>query len=321
MDQLDHTRPSALLTTSRPYLTDGGLETTLIFHDGLDLPEFAAFPLLETEDGRAMIARYYNGFLKLAAEAVTGFVLDTPTWRASQGWGAKLGLAPDAVAQANGKAAAFAAELAKPWREEGMDVVLNGVIGPEGDGYAPGEMKSVAAYEAYHAHQIAAFAKTQVDMVSAVTMTHVEEAIGIARAAALAGLPVIVSFTVETDGVMPSGQRVADAVAEVDAATGSTPIFYMINCAHPDHYAAILRGEAWTHRLGGLRSNASRMSHAELDEAAELDDGDPQEFGELHAEMLSHVPRMKVLGGCCGTDHRHIAAVGHTCLGGHHHVA
>ncbi len=321
MDQLDHPRHSALLTTSRPYLTDGGLETTLIFHDGLDLPEFAAFPLLNTEAGRATIARYYNGYLKLASKAGTGFVLDTPTWRASQGWGEKLGLAPETVAGANVDAAAFAAELAKPWRETGMDVVLNGVIGPEGDGYAPGEMKSVAAYEGYHAHQIAAFAKTQVDMVSAVTMTHVEEAIGIARAAALAGLPVVVSFTVETNGVMPSGQNVADAVAEVDAATGSTPLFYMINCAHPDHYTAILHGEAWTHRLGGLRSNASRMSHAELDEAVELDDGDPQEFGALHAAMLSHLPGMKVLGGCCGTDHRHIAAVGHACLGGHNHVA
>ncbi len=321
MDHLDHPRLAVLLSASRPYLTDGGLETTLIFHDGFDLPEFAAFPLLGTENGRAALTRYYDGFLRLAHENGTGFVLDTPTWRASAGWGEKLGLSAGVIAQANADAAAFAVDLAAPWVAKGVDVVLNGVIGPEGDGYAPGEMKSAAAYEAYHAHQMASFAKARVDMVSAVTMTHVEEAIGVARAAELAGLPCVISFTVETNGAMPSGQSVAEAAAEVDAAAGASPLYYMINCAHPDHYAAILRGEAWTKRLGGLRSNASRMSHAELDEAEELDAGDPVEFGALHAAMMSEVPGMKVIGGCCGTDHRHIAAVGHSCSGGHHHAA
>lgn len=311
----------ALLSADRPYLTDGGLETTLVFHEGLDLPAFAAFPLLNDETGKATLRRYFESFLALAETNETGFVLDTPTWRASHGWAEDTGHTADQIDRINGKAVQFARQIASDWTAKGVPVVVNGVIGPQGDGYVASNALSAAEAQNYHARQVVAFATAGADMISAVTMNYVEEAIGIARAAKVAGMPVVISFTVETDGKLPTGQSVADAIAAVDTATNAAPIYYMINCAHPDHYAAILEGADWTHRLGGMRANASRMSHEELDNAEELDDGDPQEFGQLHAQMMQGLTAIKVLGGCCGTDHRHVGAVGQCCVKGHSHAA
>lgn len=305
-----------LLAAKRPFLTDGGLETTLVFHEGLDLPAFASFPFLEDAAGRRVLREYFGKYLTLARDHQTGFVLDTPTWRASQGWADETGHSVEAIDRINGRAVAFARDIAAEWEAQGVPVIVNGVIGPQGDGYVADHALSAQDAQDYHARQIVNFAMAGVDMVSAVTMNYTDEAIGIARAARAAGLPVVISFTVETDGNLPTGQALGDAIAQVDAATDAAPVYYMINCAHPDHYSAILAGADWTVRLGGMRANASRMSHAELDDAEELDDGDPVEFGQLHAMMLAGLGGIKVLGGCCGTDHRHVAAVGQCCLGG-----
>ncbi len=310
-----------LLTTDRPFLTDGGLETTLVFHEGLDLPAFAAFPLLNDSQGRETLRNYFDNFLQLAQQNDTGFVLDTPTWRASQGWADETGFSSEAIDRINARAVSFARDMASAWGEKGVPVVVNGVVGPQGDGYVPGQTMTAEEAQEYHARQVVSFATAGADMVSAVTMNYVEEAIGIARAANVAGVPVVISFTVETDGKLPTGQGVGDAIALVDAATDASPIYYMINCAHPDHYSAILGGADWTARLGGMRANASRMSHEELDNAEELDDGDPVEFGELHAAMMRGLTGIKVLGGCCGTDHRHVGEVGKCCVKGHAHAA
>ncbi|WP_306121126.1 homocysteine S-methyltransferase family protein [Roseovarius sp. MMSF_3359] len=312
---------TALMATDRPFLTDGGLETTLVFLEGMDLPAFASFPLLGDEDGRAALKTYFGKFLQLAKDNETGFVLDTPTWRASHGWAADTGHTPQDIDRLNIRAVDFARDIASDWMAQGVPVVINGVVGPAGDGYVPDNAMTITEARDYHARQIACFASAGADMVSAVTINYVEEAIGITRAAMAAELPVVVSFTVETDGKLPTGQSVGDAIAEVDAATDGAPIYYMINCAHPDHFADILEGAAWTSRLGGLRCNASRMSHEELDNSDELDDGDPQEFGQLHAAMLQGLTDIRVLGGCCGTDHRHVGAVGKCCVEGQAHAA
>lgn len=312
---------NALMTTKRPFLTDGGLETTLVFLEGMDLPAFASFPLLGDETGRTVLKEYFRKFLQLAQENETGFVLDTPTWRASHGWAADTGHTADEIDRINIRAVDFAGDLAIGWRAKGVPVVVNGVVGPAGDGYVPGDAMSVSEARAYHARQVACFASAGADMISAVTMNYVEEAIGIAQAAKAVEMPAVISFTVETDGKLPTGQGVDEAIAEVDAATGNAPIYYMINCAHPDHFSAILEGTAWTSRLGGLRCNASRMSHEELDNSDELDDGDPQEFGQLHAAMMQGLTDIRVLGGCCGTDHRHVGAVGQCCVRNHAHAA
>ena len=308
-----------LMATDTPFLTDGGFETSLFFLDGFEAPEFAAIVLLDDPKARAAKARYFDRFLTMAAEAGTGFVLDTSSWRGAVHWGEKLGQTEGDMLRLNRDAVRFAHEIKDRWADRVGPIVVNGVVGPAGDGYAPDAELTAAESYSKHAPQIGIFAEEGVDMVSAITMTHVGEAIGIANAATDHGLPVVISFTVETDGRLPTGETLAEAIAAVDYATGGAPIYYMVNCAHPDHFSEWLtKGGDWLARIGGLRANASRMSHAELDNAEELDDGDPVEFGHLHADLATALPGLKVIGGCCGTDHRHIGCVsGHL----HHHMA
>ena len=296
------------LSGDRLYITDGGLETTHIFQEGLELPYFAAFDLLKDPEGVEALRRYYAPYVAVARDSGLGVVLDTPTWRASLDWGERLGYSPAELADANRGAVELIREIAAA--EPGAPTVLNGVVGPRGDGYVVGESMTADEAADYHGEQIGAFAGAGVDMVSAITMTYVEEAIGIARAARDAGLPSVISFTVETDGRLPSGQPLRDAIEQVDAETDGAPAYFMINCAHPTHFAAVLDEDgAWRERIGGIRANASRMSHAELDEAEELDAGDPAELGAEHGALRSHLPGVCVLGGCCGTDVRHVAEV------------
>ena len=305
--------PDSLPQTAgdRLFLTDGGLETTLVFHRGIDLPLFAAFPLLDSGEGRAALRDYFAPYLELAAERGAGFVLDTPTWRASADWAPQLGYDLAGLARVNRDAIAFAQELRDAAGGSPAPIVVNGVIGPRGDGYVAGDQMTAEAAAAYHALQAEAFAAAGADMLTAVTMTYAEEADGVARAAAAARLPCAISFTVETDGRLPSGQELGAAIAAVDAATDGGPAYYMVNCAHPSHFAHVLEGLGDTAaRIGGLRVNASSKSHAELDEATELDEGDPAALRGEHAALLAQLPAVSVLGGCCGTDARHVAEAG-----------
>ena len=291
------------------FLTDGGIETTLIFHHGLELPLFAAFDLLKDDDGTEALRRYYATYAALARDQGVGFVLESPTWRASPGWAAQLGYSEEELDALNRKAIALMEEIRAEYQSN-RPIVISGCIGPEGDGYAPETMLTSDEAERYHSVQIRTFADTAADMVTAITMTYTEEAIGVTRAATAAGLPAVISFTVETDGRLPSGQALGEAIAQVDDATDGAPAYYMINCAHPTHFEQALGGgEPWVQRIGGLRTNASTKSHAELDEAEELDEGDPDDLAARHAELKSLLPAVNVLGGCCGTDHRHVGAI------------
>jgi len=296
------------------FLTDGGIETDLIFNDGMELPHFAAFDLLKTEEGTAALRAYYARYATIARANGVGFILESPTWRASADWGRKLGYSQAALAQANAKAIQLMAELRREYRSETTPMVISGCVGPRGDGYDPGAVMSADEAQDYHAEQIGVFAKSDADMVTAITMTNANEAIGLARAAHAAGMPVAISFTLETDGRLPTGQGLKEAIEEVDAATGNAPAYYMINCAHPTHFDATLTpGAAWVQRIRGLRANASRRSHAELNEAPDLDEGNPAELGaEYHAILRRH-PQINVLGGCCGTDRRHVEAICGAC--------
>ena len=296
------------------FLTDGGIETTLIFHDNLDLPYFAAFHLLQDTQGTAALRRYFACHAAIARQLGTGFIFESATWRASSDWGNKLGYSRQALAEANRKAIALLHELRLDLEMDRTPMVISGCVGPRGDGYDPGVLMSPAEAEAYHAVQIGTFAETEADLVTAITMTNANEAIGVTRAARAAGMPVVISFTVETDGKLPTGQPLREAIEEVDAATGRAPAYYMINCAHPHHFKAVLDGQAWMERLRGIRANASKRSHAELDEAADLDDGDPVELGQQYSDLRAQFPQINVLGGCCGTDHRHIEHIGMACI-------
>ncbi len=296
------------------FLTDGGLETTLIFCEGFKLPYFAAFDLLKDERGRDELRKYYERYIDIARSGGSGFILESPTWRASSDWGHKLGYSALALASVNEDAIGLMKHLRDAHETEQMAMVISGCVGPRGDGYDPGVAMEPDEAETYHAVQINALSAAGADMVTGLTMTNVAEAIGIARAAHRAAMPVVISFTVETDGHLPTGQSLRAAIDAVDEATGDGPAYYMINCAHPTHFAVTLaEGGAWLARIRGVRANASLRSHAELDEASELDAGDPFELGRQYRDLVRKYPHINVLGGCCGTDHRHLQCISDEC--------
>ena len=291
------------------FLTDAGLETDLIFNHGIEIREFAAHTLLPDERGREAVANYLRGFLSLANEHDAGFVLDSQTWKAHLHWAADLGESEQELRQSNEDSVAFIAGLRDEFSGNKKPIVLNGVIGPRGDAYAPEARLAANEAQEYHSKQIGWLAATDVDMVTALTFTQSDEAIGVVRATQAAGLPVVISFTVETDGSLPTGQPLKDAIAAVDAATDAAAAYFMVNCAHPDHFANVLEDADWARRIRGLRCNASRLSHAELDECEVLDDGNPEELADQYKAIKTLMPWLNVFGGCCGSDLRHVARI------------
>jgi homocysteine S-methyltransferase len=290
------------------YVTDGGLETDLIFHHGVELPHFAAFPLLVDPKGRELLTHYYAAYAAIAAAAGAGLFLETPTWRANFDWGARLGVGADGLAGVNTDAVRLLAELGAQYAGDVAEVVVAGTVGPRGDGYVAGEEMDPWEARDYHLPQARAFADAGADLVSSLTLTTVNEAIGVALAAGEAGLPVSVGFTVETDGRLPDGTTLRAAVGAVDDV--APPDWFVVNCAHPSHVAAALADAGpWRERIGGTRVNASALSHAELDAAEELDEGDPATLGLDQAALAASLPGLHVVGGCCGTDARHVAAM------------
>jgi homocysteine S-methyltransferase len=292
--------------SGEPFITDGGMETVLIFDYGLELPDFASFVLLDDAEGAQALRSYYEKFLDIARERRAGIVLDTPTWRANADWGERLGYSAEALADVNRRGVGLLEELRQD--AVGTELVISGCIGPRGDGYVVGETMTPEQAESYHEAQVTTFAGTAADLVSALTMTSVDEAIGIVRAAEKAGIPSVISFTLEADGRLPSGTALRDAVAEVDAETGGAAAYFMVNCAHPTHFEHVL-ADGGLERVRGLRANASSKSHEELDESEELDQGDPDELAEQYRDLRRLWPSLTVVGGCCGTDHRHVDAV------------
>lgn len=298
---------------NRLFLTDGGLETTLVFLDGMDLPLFSAFPLAGSEAGRARLRDYFRQYLDIARHHRLGFILEAPTWRASRGWAERLGIGADQLAVLNRASIDLLEELRLEYDSPERPHVISGCVGPHGDGYQVGSLSVQQALD-YHLEQVATFATTAADLIGAITMTTIAEATGITLAAREMEMPVAVSFTVETDGRLPGGESLQQAIAGVDAATNGYAAYYMVNCAHPSHFEQSLPGGQELLRLRGIRANASKCSHEELDNSTELDDGNPQEFGEDYRRLRVLLPALAVVGGCCGTDHRHIE---HIC----HHLA
>ena len=294
----------------RPFITDGGLETTLIYHAGIDLPYFAAFVLLDRPEHEATLCDYFASYLRVGLAQGAGVILESATWRANPDWGAKLGYDAAALADVQRRAIDQLVGLRSRYEAPGTPIVISGNLGPRGDGYRADARMSADEARAYHAPQVDTFAGTDADMIAAFTMNYTDEAIGVATAAKSAGMPAAISFTVETDGRLPSGESLQTAITRTDEATDAHPAYYMINCAHPSHFRAVLdRGGAWRERIRGLRANASKRSHAELDAATEIDIGDPEELGRDYRALTGVLPRLNVVGGCCGTDHRHVEAI------------
>ena len=299
----------------RLFLTDAGLETDILFNRGIDLPHFASVTLLKTEAGRQALVDYFCGFLELAKRMGSGLILESATWRASRDWAEPLGLSETELDGLNRAAVQMLVQLRKTYQSVVPHIVVSGCIGPRGDGYDPGRIMGIEEAEVYHSQQASVLAAAGADMLTGITMTNIPEAIGLARAARALEAPVAISFTVETDGRLPTGDRLADAVTAVDEAVSAYPAYYMINCAHPAHFASALDEAAeWTSRIRGVRANASRCSHAELDAMTELDTGDIAELAALHRDLRQRFPNITVLGGCCGTDLRHVTAIAEACL-------
>jgi homocysteine S-methyltransferase len=284
-----------------------GMDTDLLFNRGVDLPGFASYPLLESEQGRAILREYYVQLLELGRAHGVGVILDSVTWVANRDRGAALGYSPEDLKRFN----IDAIELIASVRDEEGDLptVLCGQVGPRGDGYAPTDRMSVEEAEDYHAEQIEVYAQTEADLVSAFTLCYAEEASGVVRAAARFDVPAGIAFTVETDGRLPTGMPLKEAVEQVDEASGGSAVYFLINCAHPDHFSDVLNGGSWMQRLRGVVANASRCSHAELDQAEELDAGDPDELGFLVGGLRKTYPHFNILGGCCGSDMRHMKRI------------
>jgi homocysteine S-methyltransferase len=297
-----------LPATANGWVTDGGLETDLIFHRGLDLPDFASFPLLDDPVGLRVLDDYYRGYADVAARAGAGLLLETPTWRANPDWGARLGYDADALHRVNREAVTHLRGLADEVPDGVEQVLVVGVIGPRGDGYLAGDLDA-DRYADYHRAQLAAFAAAGADLATAYTLTTVAEAVGVVRAAQGVGIPVAVSYTVETDGRLPDGTLLGDAIEQLDAATGAGAAHVLVNCAHPDHVVPGLSAAApWTARIAGIEVNSSRLTHAELDEAEVLDEGDLPDLTRRTRELAEALSGVRIVGGCCGTDVRHVAA-------------
>ncbi len=300
---------AALTSSDDLVVTDAGLETWLVFEHGIDLPAFAAYPLAATPQGRTLLAEYYGHYAEIARSLDAAVLLDAPTWRANPDWATTLGHDQVALSEFIDASVGVVEEVRRAWRGT-QPFLVGGAVGPRGDGYVIASTMTAHESADYHSFQIAAMAAAGIDVVDALTLGYVDEAVGIARAAEDAGLPVVISFTVETDGSLPSGMSLAEAIERTDAATNGSVTHFMVNCAHPTHFDHVLDGNApWTARIGGLRANASRLSHAELDEMVELDSGDPDDLAARYVELRLSLPNLHVVGGCCGTDQRHVAAI------------
>lgn len=295
--------------TEEFYLTDGGLETTLIFHQGLELRHFAAFELVNHSEGQAALRTYYQPYLEIARQYGLNFIMETPTWRANPDWGAQLGYSAEALDEVNRQAVRFMRELASS-AETSTNILVSGNIGPRGDGYVADQKMSADEARKYHRRQVEVFAQEQVDVVTALTINYIDEGVGVVKAAEEAGVPVVISFTVETNGQLPSGESLTEAIEKTDRLTDRYAAYFMINCAHPEHFQHILEeAGAWKSRIRGIRANASTKSHAELDESETLDTGDQQQLAEGYERIRALLPNLSVVGGCCGTDHQHLAEI------------
>jgi S-methylmethionine-dependent homocysteine/selenocysteine methylase len=293
--------------TMSTFMTDGGLETDLIFNHGIDLPEFAAFDLLKNEEGKEVLRKYFLDYLNISKKQCSGFVLEAPTYRANPDWAQKIGYSLESLNDINRMAVQELEKLRNEHENEDFKIAISVCIGPRGNGYSPDHKMSPEMAEDYHSYQIRLVADTNADLISALTMNYNEEAIGIVNAAKNHDIPVVISYTVETDGKLPSGQSLEAAITVLDKMTNNYVSYYMINCAHPDHFVHILNpNSTWTKRIKGLRANASTKSHAELDESETLDVGDKKQLARKYQELKSLLPNLNVIGGCCGTDHTHL---------------
>ena len=292
------------------FMTDGGLETDLIFNKGIVLPEFAAFDLLKSSDGKQTLKNYYRDFLVIAKKKCNGFVLEAPTYRANPDWIVKIGYSINDLQDIHNTAVKELEDLRIEFEDDNFKAPISVCIGPRGDGYVLTNIMTTKEAEVYHSSQIKVISNTNADLVSALTINYNNEAIGIVNAAKKHHIPIVISYTVETDGNLPSGQSLKDAISSLDKVTNNYVSYFMINCAHPEHFKDVLNpNESWTKRIKGLRANASKKSHSELDESETIYIGNKEELANDYSNLRNYLPNLNIIGGCCGTDSTHLESI------------
>ncbi len=306
------------LSKPKFYLSDGGLETWLLFTKKIALREFAAFELHRSPQAEAVLWEYFRPYIDLAIEVEAGFVFTACTWRAQPQWGAKLGYSQSEILDLNERAVRSLEQFVErewsPHRPRSWAMV-QACVGSRDDAYRAQADRIIEEFRTYHFPQLKALKDSGVERIAAMTQSSVEEAVGITQACQELAVPLILSFTVETNGRIPAGESLEEAIEIVDDATGSYPTSYMINCAHPDHFGPHLpEKSAVLQRIEGVRANASKKSHQELDSSEILDSGDPVELAEKYSDLMAQLPQLRVFGGCCGTDISHIRKIAHACL-------
>ena len=309
-------RPSPRLPhqTDDIFLTDGGTETWLMYKRGFEIPEFSAFHLLNDQRAATALREYYTAFASIAAKLGTPFIFDSLTYRASRDWGALLGYSANALAEMNHKCFELYCECAADAGLIAENTVISGCVGPKGDAYHTNQELTPERAQAYHSEQIDTFKAAGADIVTALTLNTTGEAIGIAKASAQAGIPSVISFTIEKDRKLRSGETLKQAIEMVDAATSNAPAYYMINCSHPVDFGPALTNEPWASRIRGLRANASSLDHGTLCQLGHLEEGDPDELARQYVDIRAAHPAMNVFGGCCGTDYAHVEKIGRALL-------
>lgn len=287
----------------------GGFETWLQYVDGFELRHFCAFELLDDSRGRACLTDYHRKLVEGAVDNGFGVINEGLHYRASRDWGELIGYSREGLEEINIRGIEFYKEFAREYETPETPMIVGGVIGPRGDAYDVGRVPNAAEAEEYHSEQILTFKKAGADQITAATFSSIEEAIGLARAAKAAEMPVVISFFVKQGGRLSGGETLEKAIAKVDAATGSAPAYYMINCTHPTEFEPALSPGHWTKRLGGFMPNAVAMDTLSLCKLGHLEDGDPEELGGQMADLARRFPHVHVWGGCCGTDGRHIGEI------------
>jgi homocysteine S-methyltransferase len=289
------------------FLTEAGIETTLMYKNGWELQHFCLFERMREDRFMADLEAYHRRLIEVALERGVGHLLDGVHYRASPDWSAKLNMSDSELKQLTEKGLALYQELSEEYATEATPIPVGCCIGPRGDAYGTGHEMSPEEAQDYHTIQIETAKQAGADFVSALTFNRIDEAIGLARAAEAAGLPVIVSFSLTKDARLNSGPSLDEAVTAVDAATDEAPLFYMINCNHPVDFSPALDAPGdWINRLQGIRANASSLDHGMLCKLGHLEEGDPEELGGQFADIARRFPHMNVFGGCCGTDREHL---------------
>jgi len=297
-------------SAGRPYLTEGGTETEILYKYGYEVPHFAVFELLNDPAGKRQLEAMFARYLDAAADNNWAALMGGLDYRASPDWGRLLGYSPAGLTEMQIRCIECLRDVARPYRGQLPDIRISGIVGPRGDAYALNRTITAQEAEDYHAPQLETLKQLDVDMAWAATFNNVAEAVGVSRAASKIGVPVCLSFTLSGNHRLQSGPTLREAVETVDAEAGEhRPTCFGINCSHPLEFIPALEPGDWVLRVRSIRPNATAMDKLSLCKLGHLEDGDPVDLGRRLADLAARYPHIDMWGGCCGTWDRHLGEI------------